>query len=131
MAQLLPQTLSAESGCFCAVTAPGNVQMFRLALLTRILESLGVTMTVPALMTYGKCYGCLGITPGEQAELALLDQIAQNIGTGTGGGGLSGVGSPEGIVTANPGATYLDTANGFFYAKQTGTGSTGWLAIVT
>lgn len=37
-----------------------------------------------------------------------------------------GSGSPEGAVTAPPGSTYRDTANGLFYVKRTGTGNTGW-----
>ncbi len=84
MASLAPQTLAAAANCFCSVTSPGTVQMFRLALLSRTLESLGISMTVPQLVNYGKCYGCLGVTPGEQAELALLDLISQFIGGASG-----------------------------------------------
>jgi hypothetical protein len=40
---------------------------------------------------------------------------------------FSGNGTPEGSITASPGSTYHDTG-GTFYVKQTGTGSTGWVA---
>lgn len=44
------------------------------------------------------------------------------------GGNFSGSGSPEGVVTASPGAVYLDTdAPGTQYFKRTGTGNTGWV----
>ena len=44
------------------------------------------------------------------------------------GGNFSGAGSPEGVVTAVPGATYVDTnAPGTLWFKRTGTGSTGWV----
>lgn len=55
-------------------------------------------------------------------------QLLCNIqaGGGTGGGATVGSGSPEGAVTANPGAFYWDTTNGFLYIKDNGTGNTGW-----
>lgn len=43
----------------------------------------------------------------------------------------SGTGSPEGVVEATPGTTYVDTNGGVgttFYVKETGTGNTGWAA---
>ena len=47
------------------------------------------------------------------------------------GGNFSGAGSPEGVVVASPGATYIDTTNGFFWMKKTGTGTnTGWINVV-
>lgn len=49
---------------------------------------------------------------------------------GTGSGGLAGEGSPEGVVTADPGATYYDTLSGDFYVKETGTGNTGWVLLI-
>lgn len=43
------------------------------------------------------------------------------------GGNLSGEGSPEGVVTASPGATYVDTLNRVLYFKVEGTNTnTGW-----
>ena len=45
-----------------------------------------------------------------------------------------GSGSPEGVVTALVGSIYLRTGGGAgtaFYVKESGTGNTGWTAIVT
>jgi hypothetical protein len=45
---------------------------------------------------------------------------------------LEGEGSPEGVVTANPGALYQNTAGGVgttLYYKASGTESTGWQAL--
>lgn len=49
--------------------------------------------------------------------------------TGGGAGGAAlfvGTGSPEGVVTANPGSFYVDSLTGDKYAKRTGVGNTGW-----
>jgi hypothetical protein len=55
---------------------------------------------------------------------ALLD------GAGGGGGGtvdnFAGVGSPEGVVTASPGGTYVRTDTSGFWYKVSGSGNTGW-----
>lgn len=64
-----------------------------------------------------------------QADLTVnLHQVAVISG---GSGNATGTGSPEGVVSASPGAGYLDTATGNFYVKQTGTGSTGWAIIAS
>ena len=59
-------------------------------------------------------------------ELRTLHKIAGGSGSGSGLGGLSGVGSPEGVATASPGQTYTRTDTGGFWHKVTGTGNTGW-----
>jgi len=41
-----------------------------------------------------------------------------------------GSGNPNGVVTASPGATYVDTAAGALYFKQTGTDANGWTLVV-
>lgn len=51
-------------------------------------------------------------------------------GGGSGGTGLSGSGTPQAVVTAAVGTTYLDTASGDFWVKQTGSGNTGWLQLI-
>ncbi|MEE8207875.1 MAG: hypothetical protein V3T88_02825 [Nitrosomonadaceae bacterium] len=43
---------------------------------------------------------------------------------------LTGTGSPEGVLTAEPTQRYMDTAGAseaVLYIKQTGTGNTGWI----
>ena len=47
--------------------------------------------------------------------------------TPSGGGGAAGAGSPEGVVTASPGQTYLNTTDESVWWKKTGTGNTGWI----
>ena len=56
---------------------------------------------------------------------ALTMQVNQNILA-------SGIGSPEGVVTAEPFKQYLDTAaaaGSNLYIKKTGSGSTGWQLV--
>ncbi len=40
-----------------------------------------------------------------------------------------GTGSPEGVVTSNPGSIYLNSSGGPPYYKNTGTGNTGWVLM--
>lgn len=45
---------------------------------------------------------------------------------------ISGTGSPEGVVTANPKKLYMDesgSAGSILYIKKTGTGATGWILV--
>ena len=45
---------------------------------------------------------------------------------------LSGSGSPEGVVTANPKVLYMDengTAGNILYVKKSGVGNTGWILV--
>lgn len=45
---------------------------------------------------------------------------------------LTGSGSPEGVVEANPEVLYMDTsgtAGNILYIKKTGTGDTGWILV--
>ena len=51
-----------------------------------------------------------------------------------GGGSNGGTGSPEGVVTGNPGKFYVDvtnTASPKVYVKTSGSGNTGWVLIIT
>lgn len=41
----------------------------------------------------------------------------------------SGAGSPEGVTTADVGAIYCDTTNGWLWQKESGSGNTGWRII--
>jgi hypothetical protein len=65
-----------------------------------------------------------------------IDEVTQVIATVTattvtsGTGGLAGSGSPEGVVTADPGTPYLDTATNSFWMKRTGGGTTGWQQLL-
>ena len=131
MAATSPQTLFAESACFCAVTSNAYETM-KLALLSSIVQSLGITMTIPELIDYGKCYACLGLSTAQTAELALLDLIFVNGGGGGGGGGggLSGAGSPTGSVTPTAvNQWYRDTSTNNFY-WSTGLTNNSWYLVI-
>lgn len=52
-------------------------------------------------------------------------------GVVTGSNILRGSGSPEGVVSATPGALYTNTSGGAsttLYVKESGTGAFGWVA---
>lgn len=44
---------------------------------------------------------------------------------------IEGEGSPEGVVTANVGASYVDVVNEVVYFKAVGSGNTGWVIVMT
>lgn len=44
---------------------------------------------------------------------------------------LAGEGSPEGVVKASPGSTYLNTTDESLWIKKTGHGNTGWIQVIT
>jgi len=51
-----------------------------------------------------------------------------------GGGSNGGTGSPEGVVTGNPGKFYVDVttpSSPKVYVKTSGSGNTGWVLIIT
>lgn len=65
----------------------------------------------------------------EQRSLVkLVALLAGGIGPAPGLAALySGVGSPEGVVTAATGSLYTQTDNGQLWNKVSGAGNTGWL----
>lgn len=45
---------------------------------------------------------------------------------------ITGIGSPEGVIAAEPTQRYMDTtgaAGSILYIKQTGVGNTGWILV--
>lgn len=48
----------------------------------------------------------------------------------TGAANLYGIVNPESAVAANPGSTYLNTANQTFWAKKDTASNTGWLQLI-
>lgn len=56
--------------------------------------------------------------------------ISVSSGGGGGAGGLQGSGSPEGVVTADPGAPYWDSSASTWYVKNSGSGNTDWVLVV-
>lgn len=69
----------------------------------------------------------LATNPRRILLVKILNSTISGGGGGGGTGGLSGEGSPEGAITADAGATYVDTLTGDFYWKGSGSGDTGWL----
>ncbi len=67
-------------------------------------------------------------------EVKILNRLnAMGSGGGTGGSGSTGVGSPEGVVTATAGTVYLDTTTAgatIVWVKVSGSGNTGWERVV-
>ncbi len=76
------------------------------------------------------CLGCnSNASMAEMLMLALLQRMVGG-GGGTGGAGLVGTGSPEGVVTATPGTSFYDTTGFAYYYKTSGSGNTGWQQVV-
>lgn len=73
-----------------------------------------------------------GSTPHRSDTVnTLLKRIAGGIANnGSGTGGETGSGSPEGVLTAEPGTTYWDSTNEIFWVKDSGSGNTGWFQLV-
>lgn len=79
----------------------------------------------------------LAVTPAKLAttgRFTFPTGAANGYGFASGAVHLSGTGTPEGVITAAPGSTFLQTdsttdAKGWLrWVKATGTGSTGWVA---
>ena len=98
--------------------------------LRQLMENwLVATQTVPASATSLTATAATENYPA-LSDRELYEAILVAIQAG-GGGGLSGSGTPQGVLSASPGATYLDTSTGNCWAKQTGTGNTGWLELIS
>ena len=96
---------------------------------------------------YGICYGAFSHTApsGQIADQWQLETQTYPFAAMVPGYGLymgdgsaavsarltAGAGSPNGVVTANPGSLYMNTsggANTSLYVKESGAGNTGWVA---
>lgn len=64
-------------------------------------------------------------------EVKILNRLnAMSSGGGTGGAGVVGTGSPEGVVTAPAGTTYFDSTGDSLWIKESGSGNTGWIQLI-
>lgn len=57
------------------------------------------------------------------SKYPLMQENATDVGQ------YNNAGSPEGVISANPGSLCHDRTNGVLYYKNTGTGNTGWVLI--
>jgi hypothetical protein len=64
-------------------------------------------------------------TPFDRFINAIVGQVSSTVAATT--APLTGVGAPEGVVTATPGRWYVDTGTNNIYLKVSGTGNLGWL----
>jgi len=133
--KLIDVALADGSSGF-VVTKAGNIQ------LTGTNAYRQASIDVP-----GAAYGALALSLDGAAKLTITTgSVASNgvpFASDWGGyfalrdSGLSvtelsikrGAGSPEGVVTANPGSIYLNSSGGPPYYKNTGTGNTGWVLM--
>ena len=84
-------------------------------------------MTPSELLESEPCFACLPDDFQSKLQTILLSVIQSNSGNAD-GSHFTGAGSPEGVVTASPGAIYLDTTNLQIYHKFSGVATnTGWL----
>jgi hypothetical protein len=128
-----PAEIIADSECSVCL----GISLFesmQITLLKQILTGAGTTMTQDEINAESGCFTCFGMTLGQANVLVLLNAISDAFGGGGGGGGglnvAPGVVNPEGVVTANAGATYWNSANQTFWEKQSGSGNTGWVQLI-
>lgn len=133
--KLIDVALADGSGGF-VVTKAGNIQ------LTGTNAYRQASIDVP-----GATYGALSFHVNGSAKFSVttVSVTSNGVPVGSDWGGYlvlrdsgssvtelsikRGAGSPEGVVTSNPGSIYLNSSGGPPYYKNTGTGNTGWVLI--
>ena len=115
-----------------SVAAPRPAQLLRIALLQSIANTLAPSVATDpqSLLNYANVagYGSVGYCAmADLLELALLQIIAQNIGSGGGGGGVSsGAGAPVNGVTT--GTLYFNSTDGSLWASSNN--GTTWMELL-
>lgn len=71
--------LLSEGRCYLCFGSLDMASILRLALMARAVLAADPDADVSpqALVTYGQCYACLGLSTGEIMELSLTDMLAQ------------------------------------------------------
>src|SRR5260221_209522 len=101
------QSLVTAASCNICNFPPGTQMPVLIYLACQILNGGSVqACDAQSLVTAAQCLVC-NIPPG--AQFAVLAYLLCQIANTGGGSGLAGTGSPQGVVTASPGTTYLDT----------------------
>lgn len=133
--KLIDVALADGSGGF-VVTKAGNIQ------LTGTDAYRQASIDVP-----GAAYGglVLSLNGSSKLNITMVGIIANGVPFASDWGGYfalrdsgssvtelsikRGAGSPEGVVTSNPGSIYLNSSGGPPYYKNSGTGNTGWVLM--
>lgn len=119
--------LLAGANCDLCNMPPGLVWYCVLAALLDAANG-GTVPDAQTLVSEANCLLCV-IPPGA-VPYAMIQAIRSlNTAAGTGGPGIVGVGSPEGVQTAPVGTSYFDSSTNSFWYKRTGTGNTGWVQL--
>lgn len=96
-------------------------------LITAFVHRFNTTTDVD--ISGGSVY-CITCKAGSNVQTGGTLEFLDSSGGGGGGGGSVGVGSPEGVVTADPGTDYLDSTSNAYWYKKTGSGNTGWVNLI-
>lgn len=105
-------------------------------LLVAIAQALADSLSMTATeLLEAACTSGIACLDSRNLMVAIAEGTNQGVGDGEssegGGGGEAGAGSPEGVVSAPPGTTYLNTSDNSFWAKATGSGNTGWIQLIS
>lgn len=123
------QALIDAVPCDLCYMSPGMAQYAALAAMIDIANGEPVPATTQELVAEANCLICM-VSPGLVPYLMI--QALRNISSGSGVTGCPApaAGNPEGVVTADPGCTYLNLTDSSFWVKRTGSGNTGWEALI-
>lgn len=114
-----------------SAAAPRPAQLLRIALLQSIANTLAPSVATDpqSLLNYANVAGYNSVgycSMADLIELALLQIIAQNIGSGGGGGVSSGAGAPVNGVTT--GTLYYNSTDKSFWASSNN--GTTWQQLI-
>ncbi len=124
------QTLIDEVPCDLCNAPPGLAMYMVAAALIDLSQGNAVPDTTQELINEANCLLCL-VSPGllHFVMIQAIRGISAGGGGGSGGPGIVGTGSPEGVVTAPVGTSYFDSTTpgaAIVWYKRTGAGATGW-----
>jgi hypothetical protein len=125
------QTLIDSVPCDLCNAPPGLAMYLVAAALIDLANGDPVPDTTQELITEANCLLCL-VSPGllPYVMIQAIRGISAGGGGGTGGAGVVGTGSPEGVVTAPPGTIFFDSAGDSLWIKESGVGNTGWTQLL-
>jgi hypothetical protein len=121
---------SSLTSAATSFTSLSEKQLRAVRIYAKCAELNGTTVTTNPNTLVGLATAAGYMNMSVKQQMAVETYLDCQLANGGTGGGLSGTGSPEGVTTANPGATYFDTASASLWAKQTGTGNTGWTQLI-